>query len=166
MTDRMGGIKMTDIFNKLFNRLGSFRDEIDYEDDYEQEEYNESETADVPEEPKAGPFRRQQPGKVVDLRASSGQQQVVILQPADIETAQQACDHIRAGKTVICNIEKVDPKVAQRVIDFITGAAYALDGKVMPVSSVIFVVAPRQTTLVEGNIVSQSMEYIRQTAVR
>ena len=155
-----------DFFNKLFNRIGNFRDEIDYEEDYEQEEYADAETADVPEEPRPGPFRKQQPDKVVDLRSTPGQQQVVIMQPADIDSAQQACDHIRAGKTVICNIEKVDPKVAQRVIDFITGAAYALDGKVMPVSSVIFVVAPRHTALVEGNIVSQSMEYIRQTAVR
>ena len=49
------------------------------------------------------------------------------------------------------------------MIDFITGAAYALDGKVMPVSSVIFVVAPRQTALLEGNIIDESMEYVRQT---
>jgi len=153
---------MADILNKLFNRLGSYQDEVDYEDDYQQAEYDDQETVEMPEEPRPGPFRRQQ-GKVVDIK-SSGQQQVVIMQPADIEAAQQACDHIRAGKTVICNIEKVDTKVAQRVIDFITGAAYALDGKVMPVSSVIFVVAPRNTALVEGSIVSQSMEYIRQTA--
>lgn len=154
---------MADILNRLFNRLGNFHDELDYEDQYEQAEYEEPETAEAPEEPRPGPFRRQQ-GKVVDFKPS-GQQQVVIMQPADIESAQQACDHIRAGKTVICNIEKVDPKVAQRVIDFITGAAYALDGKVMPVSSVIFVVAPRNTALVEGGIVSQSMEYIRQSGV-
>lgn len=153
---------MADILNKLFNRLGSFHDEVDYEDEYEQSEYEEPETVEIPEEPRQNPFRRQQ-GKVVDIK-TSGQQQVVIMQPADIEAAQQACDHIRAGKTVICNIEKVDTKVAQRVIDFITGAAYALDGKVMPVSSVIFVVAPHNTALVEGSIVSQSMEYIRQTA--
>ena len=156
---------MSDLLNKLFNRLGSFRDEIDYEDEYEQEE--ELEQDDTPaEEPKAGPFRRSQPAKVVDFRASGGQQQVVIMQTADTASAQQACDHIRAGKTVICNIEKVEPKVAQRVIDFITGAAYALDGKVMPVSSVIFVVAPRQTALVEGSVVSQSAEYLRQSAAR
>ena len=84
------------------------------------------------------------------------------MQPSDIEAAQQACDHIRAGKTVICNIEKVDPRVAQRVIDFITGSAYALDGKVMPVSSVIFVVAPRNTALVEGNLTGQHMDYLKQ----
>ena len=157
---------MSDILNRLFNRLGNFHDEVDYEDEYEQDDVNEPETVEETEEPRPGPFRRQQPGKVVDFRPTPGQQQVVIMQPADIEAAQQACDHIRSGKTVICNIEKVDPKVAQRVIDFITGSAYALDGKVMPVSSVIFVVAPRNTALVEGNIVNQSMEYIRQTAAR
>jgi cell division inhibitor SepF len=156
---------MADLLNKLFNRLGGYREEVDYDDEYDQADAAENPVAETVDEPRPSPFRRQQAGKVVDLHPAPGQQQVVIMQPADIESAQQACDHIRAGKTVICNIEKVDPKVAQRVIDFITGAAYALDGKVMPVSSVIFVVAPRQTTLVEGNIVSQSMEYIRQTAV-
>ena len=156
---------MPDIFNRLLNKFGNFRDEVDYEDEVEPEETAELDAGEAVEEPKTGMFRRQQPAKVVDFRPSQGQQ-VVIMQPADIESAQQACDHIRSGKTVICNIEKVDPKIAQRVIDFITGSAYALDGKVMPVSSVIFVVAPRNTTLIEGNIVSQSMEYIRQTASR
>ena len=156
---------MPDIFNKLLSKFGNFRDEVDYEDTYETEETYETEAVEPVEEPKSSMFRRQQPGKVVDFRPAQGQQ-VVIMQPSDIESAQQACDHIRSGKTVICNIEKVDPKVAQRVIDFITGSAYAVDGKVMPVSSVIFVVAPRNTALIEGSIVSQSMEYIRQTAVR
>lgn len=157
---------MNEFFNKIFNRINSFRDEVDYEEEYDQENGTEEEPVDVPEEPRSSPFRRQNPGKVVDLRASGSGQQVVIMQPADIESAQQACDHIRSGKTVICNIEKVDPKVAQRVIDFITGAAYALDGKVMPVSSVIFVVAPRQTALIEGSMVNQSSDYIREAAIR
>jgi cell division inhibitor SepF len=157
---------MADFIHKLFDRFGGFRDEIDYEDDYEQEEYVMDQDDTHVEEPSPSPFRRPASNKVVDFRSSPNQQQVVVMQPADIESAQQACDHIRAGKTVICNIEKVDAKVAQRVIDFITGAAYALDGKVMPVSSVIFVVAPRQTTLVEGSIVGQSKEYMRQSAVQ
>lgn len=156
---------MADILNKLFNRLGNFHDEIDYEDEYEQADYEDEQIEMIEEPRQSSGFRKATPGKVVDFKPS-GHQQVVIMQPSDIESAQQAADHIRAGKTVICNIEKVDTKVAQRVIDFITGAAYALDGKVMPVSSVIFVVAPRNTALVEGGIVSQSMEYIRQTAVR
>jgi len=109
------------------------------------------------------PFRRPT-GKVVDMRSAVAQNQVVIMQPGDIEAAQLACDHIRAGKTVICNIEKVEPKIAQRVIDFITGSAYALDGRVMPVSSVIFVVAPRNTSLLEGGLAGQGSDYYRQAA--
>ena len=159
---------MADFINRLLDRFGGFRDDIDYEDAYDDEAYElDLEQEEQAEEPAALPFRRTaSPNKVVDLRSTPSKQQVVVMQPADIESAQQACDHIRAGKTVICNIEKVDVKVAQRVIDFITGAAYALDGKVMPVSSVIFVVAPRQTALVEGNMVNQSKEYLRQSAVQ
>lgn len=159
---------MADFIHRLLDRFGGFRDEIDYEDAYDDDAYElDQEPEEQVEEAAALPFRRNpSPNKVVDLRSTPSKQQVVVMQPADIESAQQACDHIRAGKTVICNIEKVDVKVAQRVIDFITGAAYALDGKVMPVSSVIFVVAPRQTALVEGNMVNQSKEYLRQSAVQ
>jgi cell division inhibitor SepF len=151
---------MADLFNRLFSRLGSYNDELDYEEESEQDTYIETK-ADPGEDYKAAPSRRQA-SKVVDIKPHPANQSVVIMQPSDIEAAQQACDHIRAGKTVICNIEKVDPRVAQRVIDFITGSAYALDGKVMPVSSVIFVVAPRNTALVEGNLTGQHMDYLKQ----
>lgn len=155
---------MAEFINKLLNRLGHGYEEDVYEDVYEEPAYEEVTEAEPAAESRFSPFRRQA-SKVVDLRPTGGHNQVVIMQPADIEAAQQACDHIRSGKTVICNIEKVDPKVAQRVIDFITGSAYALDGRVMPVSSVIFVVAPRNTALLEGGMANQGMDYIRQAAV-
>jgi len=155
---------MAEFINKILNRLGHGYEEDVYEDEYEETAYEETVDPEPVPETRFSPFRRQ-PSKVVDLRPTGGQNQVVIMQPSDIEAAQQACDHIRSGKTVICNIEKVDPKVAQRVIDFITGAAYAMDGRVMPVSSVIFVVAPRNTALVEGNMAKQGMEYLHQAAV-
>ncbi len=155
---------MAEFINKILNRLGHGYEDDLYEDDYEEAMYEDSVEQEPAAETRFSPFRRQ-PSKVVDLRPTGGHNQVVIMQPADIEAAQQACDHIRSGKTVICNIEKVDPKVAQRVIDFITGAAYAMDGRVMPVSSVIFVVAPRNTALVEGNLDKQGADYLHQAAV-
>ncbi|NLW11991.1 MAG: cell division protein SepF [Clostridiaceae bacterium] len=157
---------MAAILDRIFNRFGSYEEDYEYEDTYETGLYEEPvyEEETMEEEPLTSNIRRpQNTSRVVDFKSSS-QQQVVVMQPADIESAQQACDHIRSGKTVICNIEKVDPKVAQRVIDFITGAAYALDGKVLPVSSVIFVVAPRNTSLLEGGITGQSMDYMKQSA--
>lgn len=155
---------MAEFINKLLSKLGHGYEEDLYEDEYDEAQYEEAAVEAEPVVESRFPFRRQS-AKVVDMRSPAAQNQVVIMQPGDIEAAQQACDHIRAGKTVICNIEKVDPKIAQRVIDFITGSAFALDGRVMPVSSVIFVVAPRNTSLLEGGIPGQGNDYYRQAVV-
>lgn len=152
---------MAEFINRLLSKFGHAYEEDVYEEAYDEPSYEEASSETEPIVETRFPFRRPS-GKIVDMRAPAAQNQVVIMQPGDIEAAQQACDHIRAGKTVICNIEKVDPKIAQRVIDFITGSAYALDGRVMPVSSVIFVVAPRNTSLLEGGIPGQGSEYYRQ----
>ncbi|MGI6298709.1 MAG: cell division protein SepF [Saccharofermentanales bacterium] len=151
---------MAEFINKLLNKFGHGYDEDYYEDEYEEIQYEDTAVESDPVVETRFPFRRGS-NKVVDLRSGNSQNQVVIMQPADIEAAQQACDHVRSGKTVICNIEKVEPKIAQRVIDFITGSAYALDGRVMPVSSAIFVVAPRNTALLEGALPAQGSEYYR-----
>ena len=88
--------------------------------------------------------------KVVPLKALSDRQ-LVFLQPDSIKSAQLVCDHLRSGHAVICNIENVDAKIAQRVIDFISGAAFALDGKVKPIDSKAhnFVAAPKGVSLVD-----------------
>lgn len=102
--------------------------------------------------------RRTQP-KLVDFKSGSGNQ-VIVVKPHDMESAQELCNHLRAGRTVICNFEQVDQKIAQRVVDFITGSAYALDGQVRPVSNLIFVIVPRQVTLLDGLDVYQNHDYL------
>jgi cell division inhibitor SepF len=101
--------------------------------------------------------------RVVDFKTAVGQQ-VVVVKPDSMVSAQEVCHHLRAGRMVICNYEQVDQKVAQRVVDFISGSAYALDGKVHSVSSLIFVVIPRNVTLMDTNEQDESMEYYRRTA--
>ncbi len=144
---------MADFMQKLFSKVTGW----DSQDPYEDQEYAPEETYDpaseisVPNETsreRGGLFRRQ--GRVVDMRAPSGQQ-IVFLHPGSIETAQEACNHLRAGRTVVCNFERIDQKTAQRVIDFITGATFALDGQVTKVSPVIFLVAPHSTMIIDEN---------------
>jgi FtsZ-interacting cell division protein YlmF len=86
--------------------------------------------------------------------------QVVILQPDSIRSSQQVCDHIRAGHTVICNIENVERNVAQRVIDYISGAAYSIDGNVKPIDQnrKTFVVAPRTVSLMDREMLAKQEE--------
>ncbi len=181
---------MAGFFEKLFG--GSNKDY----DDYNYDEYNEMDdyydeaddsyretTAEAPyreqssyraetPEPYVAPQteRRRPAGRVVDINQKTYLQQIVIMEPSDIETAQQVCDDVREGKTVICNIEKIDPKIAQRVIDFITGAAHALRGNVMPISALIFVVAPG-TTSIENSVQNKQNQsdrvedYVRRATV-
>ncbi len=102
--------------------------------------------------------------KVVPIRsATPSEQQLVILQPNNISSAQRVCDHLRAGHTVICNIENVDAKVAQRVIDFISGSTYAMDGNVKPIDARAhsFVAVPRSVSLVDKDVLpTQEDEYV------
>ncbi|MDO5016092.1 MAG: cell division protein SepF [Eubacteriales bacterium] len=94
--------------------------------------------------------QRNQHSRVLDMRSGEGldyDQEVIIMVPYNFEVTKQACDYIKAGKTVICNIEKIDNETAQRVLDFIMGATYALSGSLESISDKIFVVTPASTRL-------------------
>ncbi len=101
--------------------------------------------------------------KVVPLKSNPGEHQLLILSPNNIQSAQKVCDHLRAGHTVICNIENTDPKVAQRIIDFITGSTYAMDGNVKPIDARAhtFVAVPRNVSLVDREMTSprETLDY-------
>lgn len=154
-------------FDDYYNEVDSDYDDLDYsQDNYS---YNEPIAKTKPQSQLPSEHRRSL-GRVVDLNQKSYQQQIVIMEPSNIESAQQVCDDVRSGKTVICNIEKIDPKIAQRVIDFITGAAYALRGNVMPISALIFVVAPGTTNITHNASLRETSdtveEYVRRAAVQ
>lgn len=153
---------MTALITKWMDKIRGF----DSDEEYDDSEYDDSEDLNqeiqVPGDAKTSLFRRQ--SRVVDFAKSSpAGQQVVILQPSCIESAQEVCNHLRSGRTVICNFETIEQKVAQRVMDFITGASYAIDGQVHKVSPMIFVAVPRNTSLLDENN-PIGMEYFKQTS--
>lgn len=77
-------------------------------------------------------------------------QRVVIIKPLSLEDGQAVAKEIRAGRICIVNFEDTDTRLAQRIIDFLTGSTYSLGGSVSPVSSLIFVVAPLNVTVSEN----------------
>ncbi len=154
---------MTSFFKNIVNKISGYEEYDAYDEELEAQEDTgyDDEYADTTAYNRPSPFRSRM-SRVVDLRSGQNASQVVVLQPADIDTAKEVSNHVRAGRTVICNFEKVEPKVAQRVVDFITGAAFALDGQVSPVSNSIFVIVPRSVSLLQGSGESEStMDYLR-----
>lgn len=78
---------------------------------------------------------------------------MVVFQPQTYDDTQTIIDNLKSGKPVIVNLETLNPDIAQRVLDFIGGAIYALDGSVRKVSKGIFLLAPEGVDIA-GNFAS------------
>jgi len=74
-----------------------------------------------------------------------------ILYPETFDQARSVCNNIRENVAVIVNLEKMKKDLGQRIVDFISGAVYALDGSITKISSGIFVVAPTSFSVEENN---------------
>ena len=76
------------------------------------------------------------------VNISSGKQQVVLFRPTSFNDTSKAADDLRSKKAVIVNMENVDKAMARRVIDFLSGCAYALDGKVKKIAQATYLFCP------------------------
>ena len=119
---------MSKFINKMLNLVGWNEEEEEFE---QKEEFTPSESS----------RSSKSKGKVVNIH-STDQFKVVVLQPETYEDAQEICDNLKAKKPVIINLEEMDLETARRVIDFLSGAVYALDAHIQKVSNGIFLVAP------------------------
>ncbi len=81
-------------------------------------------------------------GKVVPLNAQGQSVKMVISQPTTFEQSEEICSLLKEKKSVIVNLEYVNKDVARRIVDFISGGVYALDGHIQKISNSIFLIAP------------------------
>ncbi|NLZ93189.1 MAG: cell division protein SepF, partial [Firmicutes bacterium] len=72
---------------------------------------------------------------------------LVITKPYEFAEAEAIVRHIKNKKSVLVNLEETEISEAKRIIDFISGATYALDGNMQKVSQQIFVFAPAQVEI-------------------
>lgn len=84
-------------------------------------------------------------GQVVSM---GNRQEVVLFHPANFNDTSKAADHLRAKKAVIVNMENVDKAMARRVVDFLSGCAYAVDGKVKKVAQSTYLFTPHHMDVV------------------
>jgi cell division inhibitor SepF len=68
---------------------------------------------------------------------------VVLVQPEKFDCATAIANHIRQGDAVILNCEATDKDVARRVVDFLSGCAYALDGSIKKAANNVYILVPR-----------------------
>jgi len=134
---------MAKLLNKMLNFVG-------WEAENEEDELLENEHDNFKEELSQPQFLqsniKKQQNKVVNIH-SSAQFKVVIMQPENFDDAQDICDHLKNKKPVIINLEEVEKEIAQRIVDFLSGAVYGLDGNIQKVANGIFVIAPNNVDI-------------------
>ena len=128
----MSGALMSKVWD-LFGMDQTEPEEYDEENvyDYEDEEVEEVEDRKL--------FGRR---KVVPMNQNANSIRMVISQPTTFEQSDEICSFLKEKKSVIVNLEYVNKDVARRIVDFISGGVYALDGYIQKISNSIFLVAP------------------------
>ena len=96
------------------------------------------------------------------LNMNSGKQEVVLFHAKTFDDAAKAADELCKRKAVILNMENVDKALTRRVVDFLSGSVYALDGRVKKVAQSTYLFCPRNMDVVGDleNLRSEADSYI------
>ena len=92
-------------------------------------------------------------GKVVNIHATT-QLKVVLVKPERFENASEIADHLKDKRTVVLNLESTNKDIARRLIDFLSGVAYAGEGKIKKVFTNTYIITPYHVDL-EGDLIDE-----------
>ncbi|MBR6526856.1 MAG: cell division protein SepF [Lachnospiraceae bacterium] len=136
-----------------------FDDELDFDEEFDEEPVKPAKPAkkvkepvveefnEVPEEKPLSPLRkRSQPANVVSMRQPRSLE-VCMIRPKTVEEGREICDTLLAGRAVVINLEGINMDIAQRIIDFTSGACYSINGNLQKISNYIFIVTPQSVEL-------------------
>lgn len=164
-------------FEKFARKSEDDIDDMDYLDDDEEEEevpVKTSSRASVKTAAAKAPMRQERVSrpaaspKITPMRSSKrGTQtpnmEVCVIKPSSMEDTREIADTLVDNSTVILNLEGIDMELAQRIIDFTSGACYSLGGSLQKVSSYIFVLGPYNVDITGDlqNILGGSVPSVR-----
>ncbi len=138
------------------------------EDDYDENESEVMETEEVSDEPEAedeSPLARffsrsssdssesRRGGKSLNLHSSS-KLSVVLFKPELYEEVAEVAAHLRSGNSIVLNLETTNRDIARRVLDFLSGVAYAIDGDLKMVSTNTYIITPSGVEI-QGDLIDE-----------
>lgn len=147
------------ILGKLMDTMRLSDEEYDDDDYYLDDEYEDDKTVkkglfgkkeedyyddDVDDNPKSR-FLSRSP-KVVPMKKNNNME-VSMIKPTSMEDGKAISDYLLAGKAVVLNMEGIHMELAQRIIDFTSGATYSINGNLQKISNYIFIATPESVSL-------------------
>ena len=99
------------------------------------------------------PFGGSNGNKVVNIHTTA-QMQVVLVKPDRFDNVSDIAEHLRSKHAVVLNLEATNKDVARRLVDFLSGCAYALDGKIKKIAISTYIITPYNVDIV-GDLIDE-----------
>ena len=133
-------------------------EDYDYEDDFEEPAKESRSLFDDRKEERRDERREERRSedrhnKVVNIHATT-QLKVVLVRPERFENASEIADHLKEKRTVVLNLESTNKDVARRLIDFLSGVAYAGEGKIKKVAANTYIITPYSVDIM-GDLIDE-----------
>lgn len=132
------------------NVKGMFGFDGDYDENYQDEGYYDD-YEEYEEEPKSRMFQRRN-NKVIPMNGSDANAKIVVLKPKCFNNSTIVADELRRSRSVVIDVGALDSDEARRVIDFVSGTIYGMDGNLQKITTGIFVATPNHVDIM-GEIV-------------
>jgi len=152
-----GGLLILGLFNELKKLAKPYDDEEDFDD------FQPKMTDELPLPPRTpaqarssygGGFDEQRTNnKVVNIHATA-QLKVALFKPERFEAAAEIADNLRDRHTVVLNLEQTNKDIARRLVDFLSGVAYAQEGKIKKVAVNTYLITPYNVDLL-GDLIDE-----------
>lgn len=155
---------MSNFVDKIKQMWNTPDDEFEYEDkydepeeddeeEYDEEDYYEDEPAPAPKEAPRIPFIGG--NKVVNINTTT-KLQVVLFKPDRFsDETRNIADELMKSHTVVLNLENTNKDNSRRIIDFLSGAAYASRGKIKRVATSTFIIIPNSVGLTGDDLLGE-----------
>ena len=127
-------------------------EDYDYEEELEVTERAES-RATIFDERREERRSEDRHNKVVNIHATAALK-VVLVKPERFENASEIADHLKDKRTVVLNLESTNKDVARRLVDFLSGVAYAGEGKIKKVAANTYIITPYSVDIM-GDLIDE-----------
>jgi cell division inhibitor SepF len=101
----------------------------------------------------AATAERRNADNVVNINTTT-QLQVVLVKPVEFEEASNIANHLRDKRTVVLNLEAANKEISRRMVDFLSGVAYALEGKIKKVAISTYIITPYNVDII-GDVLDE-----------
>ena len=107
----------------------------------------------VREEYEADEESRRRGNKIVNIHATT-QLQMILVKPENFEDASAIADHLNARRAVVLNLENASKELSRRLVDFLSGVAYANNGQIKRVANNAFMITPANVEI-QGDLIDE-----------